>query len=68
MTTIGWIALAAGIATMLMGYFSSATRYEAFIGSLQHGAFYTIGHALFTTVVFSVLFYIVLWLATWAFT
>jgi hypothetical protein len=29
-----WLALALGIATMLMGYFSSAQGYESFIGSL----------------------------------
>jgi hypothetical protein len=43
-----------------MTYFSSAKRYESFIGSLQYGPVYILGHALFTTAIFSGLFYVVL--------
>jgi hypothetical protein len=66
MISIFSLALALGIATMLMGYFSSAKRYETFIGSLQHGVGYTVGHATFTTAVVSALFYVVLFLGRWA--
>jgi hypothetical protein len=48
-----------------MSDFSSATRYESFIGSLQYGLLYTVSHAIFTTAIFIGLFYIVLLVASW---
>jgi hypothetical protein len=62
--SIIWLALALGIATTLMSYFSSATRYESFIGSLQYGLLYTVSHAIFTTAIFTGLFYTVLLVAS----
>ena len=55
-----WFALAFGIATTLMTYFASAKRYESFLGSLQYGPVYILSHALFTTAIFSGLFYVLL--------
>lgn len=65
MSVLAWMALALSVATMIMGYISSATRFEAFIGSLQHGLLYTAGHAIFTTAVFTALFYAALALGRW---
>ena len=57
--SIIWLALALGIATTVMGYFSPATR------SLQYGLLYAVSHAIFTAALFTGLFYIVLLVAGW---
>ena len=63
--SIIWLALALGVATTLMSYFSSARRDESFIGSLQYGLLYAVSRAIFTTAIFTGLFYIVLLVASW---
>jgi hypothetical protein len=67
MTWMFWTALALGIGTMIIGYISSARRWEAFIGMLQHSLLYSLGHVIFTALVFGMLFYAVLYLGRWAF-
>jgi hydrogenase/urease accessory protein HupE len=63
-----WIALAFGIATMIVGYVSSAERWERFVGSIQYGYVYTLGHAIFTALIFAALYYLVLLFGRWAWT
>jgi hypothetical protein len=58
--SLGIYALAFGVVAMIASQFSSARRYERFLGHLQNSVSYTVQGAIFQTFVFAVPAYLVL--------